>query len=235
MPFVRRDPCLTGFTLIELMTVMAILVILAGFGIGAIVGAKQRTAVARAKAELAHLSLALEAYKRHYGDYPETGPSAANAQKVTLPASGVSTGPGLATTPAKLFNALIGVYGPTNFNARLNGPTFVDVSKLTLEVPFSSSTLTTTNTLATFAVPTGTPPTKTPVNNAFVDPWGNRYLYFYYAAGGAARWQAPAYVLYSTGPDGLSTVLPGATTGTFTGTTQTSSDNADNIYADKLP
>ena len=68
----------------------------------------------------------------------------------------------------------------------------------------------------------------------FVDPWGNRYLYFYYQAGGAARWQAPSYVLYSTGPDGLSTVLPGAT-GVFTGTNQTSGDNADNIYADKLP
>src|SRR5256885_10549456 len=30
-------------------------------------------------------------YKRHYGDYPETGPSVANAQRVTLAANGIST------------------------------------------------------------------------------------------------------------------------------------------------
>ena len=223
-----------GFTLIELLTVMAIVVLLAGLGVGMLIGAKQRAAIARAKAELTHLSQALEAYKRHYGDYPQTGPSAANGQKVTIGTSGFSNGPGLATAPARLFNALIGVYGPTNFNTRLSGPTFVDLSKLTLEIPFSSATLTTPNSPATFGVASGTPPTKPAQNNAFVDPWGNRYLYFYYQPGGAANWRAPSYVLYSTGPDGLSTILPGAT-GVFTGTTQTSSDNADNIYADKLP
>ena len=154
MPFVRRDRRLSGFTLIELLAVMAIIVLLVAFSVNGIQGAKQRAAIGRAKGELAHLSQALEAYKRHYGDYPQAGPSAANAQKVTLAASGASAAArSLATPAARLLNALIGVYGPTNFTTRLSGPTFVDVSKLTLEVPFSSSTQTTTNTLAAFAVP----------------------------------------------------------------------------------
>jgi type II secretory pathway pseudopilin PulG len=222
-----------GFTVLELLLVMGILVALAGFAVVGISGAKQRTAIARAKGELALLAQALEDYKRHYGDYPETGPSAANAQRVTVGANGLSAGPGLATTPARLLNALIGVYGPANFTNRVNGPTLVDVTRLTLEIPFSSAALTTSNLMTTFAVPVGSPPAKPAANNSFVDPWGNRYLYFYKASA-TARWNASSYVLYSTGPDGASTIRPDAT-GLFSGVTQTTGDNADNLYADKLP
>jgi type II secretory pathway pseudopilin PulG len=219
--------------LIELLMVTAIIVTLAAFAVGGIIGAKQRAAMGRAKGELALLAQALEDYKRHYGDYPETGPSAANAQRVTLAANGLSAGPGLATTPARLFNALIGVYGPASFTNRLNGPTFVDVTRLALEIPFSSAALTTSNLPTTFAVPAGSPPAKPAANNSFVDPWGNRYLYFYKPSA-TARWNASSYILYSTGPDGASTIRPDAT-GLFSGTTQTTGDNADNLYADKLP
>jgi hypothetical protein len=47
-------------------------------------------------------------------------------------------------------------------------------------------------------------------------------------------WTAPSFVLYSTGPDGASTTLPNPA-GVFSGTTQTTGDNADNLYSDKLP
>jgi prepilin-type N-terminal cleavage/methylation domain-containing protein len=252
MSSVRQDRRLLAFTLIELLTVMAIIAMLAGFGVNAMIGAKQRAAIARTKAELAHLSQALEDYKRHYGDYPQTGAASQAAVVVALQANGVSRGPGATTAQALLLNALIGVYGPSfnaaapgrvnDFNTRLNGPTFIDVSKLTLEIPFSSSTLTTTNLLSTFAVATGTPPVKTAENNSFVDPWGNRYLYYYKRATPppangqplAATWLAPAYLLYSAGPDGQQTA-PNANTGLYSGTTQTTGTNADNIYADKLP
>ena len=243
-----------GFTLIELFSVMAIIAILMGIAVGTLRGAKQRAAIARTRSELALLVQALEDYKRHYGDYPQTGPSANNSQKVTLSSAGVSVGPGLNTAQALLFNSLTGVYGPTGLlGGRINGPSFVDVSKFTLEVALVN---------ATFGIPTGTPPAKPTVNNSFLDPWGNRYLYFYKRASPAATssagsggvisggagisagagavsaapvqaWAAPAFVLYSTGPDGASTTLPAAN-GIFTGTTQTTGDNADNIYADKL-
>lgn len=214
-----------AFTLVELLTVIAVLAILSSLAVGLIRGAQQRAQLARAKSELALLAQALEEFKRTYGDYPQSGPSAANSQRVTGTA-----GPGLASAQAILFNALTGVYGPTgSAGGRLNGPLLVDISRFTLEVPFTAADLT------TFSIPVGTPPAKPAVDNAFVDPWGNRYLYFYKRPGAAATtWLAPAYLLYSAGPDGAATNLP-ASTGLFSGSNQTSGDNADNIYADKLP
>ena len=216
----------SAFTLIELLAVMAIILALTGLGVATISGAKQRAALARAKSELALLAQALEDYKRHYGDYPQTGAAAQASAAVTAT---------IAATQAQalLFNALTGVYAPTNFTARVTGPVFVDVSKFTVE-----GTLNT----ATFAVPVGLPPTKVPVASSFLDPWGNRYLYYYKRAtpppaGGqpvTSTWLASAFVLYSAGPDGAQTP-PNVTTGLYTGTTQTSATNADNIYADKLP
>ncbi len=223
MPFAHPHRRSHAFTLLELLTVVAILAILASISIGVVRSTKQRAHLARAKSELALLVQALEDYKRHYGDYPQTGPSAANSHRVTG-----TTGPGVNTAQARLFNALIGVYGPNNFNTRLNGPKFVEVTKFAVDVAINN---------ATFAVPSGTPPTKVANNNAFLDPWGNRYMYFYKQAtppgGRPPRWDAPSFILYSVGPDGAATTLPNAT-GIYTGQTQTTGDNADNIYADKL-
>jgi prepilin-type N-terminal cleavage/methylation domain-containing protein len=231
---IDRPPCRShAFTLLELLTVIAILAILGGIGLGVIRSTKQRANISRAKAELSLLVQALEDYKRHYGDYPQTGPSAANSQRVTGTA-----GPGVNAAQARLFNALIGVYGPTNFNVAQNGPLFVDVTKLTLEIPFSTTAAPTSNLPTTFAIASGTPPAKRPTSNAFVDPWGNRYMYSYKTTSLPGRppvaWNAPSFILYSTGPDGASTTLPSAV-GIFSGTTQTTGDNADNLYADKLP
>lgn len=221
MPFARPHRRTHAFTLLELLAVMAILVILSGFAFGLVRGANQRAKLARVRAELSHLAQALEEYKRYYGDYPQTGPSAGQSHRVTG-----TSGPGQTTAQARLFNALVGVYGPANFTARLNGPILVQVSKLVTEVAVSPTT---------FAVPTGTPPTKTPTGNAFLDPWGNRYMYFYRVAGSRpTTWTPPSYVLFSCGPDGASTAMPSAA-GIYSGQLQTTGDNADNIYADKLP
>ncbi len=216
-----------GFTLIELLLVTAIIITLAAFAVGGIIGAKERAAVARSKAELAMIAQALEDYKRHYGDYPQTGAAAQASQTITG-----TTVIGATQAQALLFNALTGVYGPANFSVRLNGPTVIDVSKFSLEAALTATT---------FAVPTGSPPAKPLVANSFLDPWGRRYLYYYKRAtpatpGGAAPtlWQASGYVLYSAGPDGAQTP-PNVNTGLYTGTTQTTGTNADNLYADKLP
>jgi prepilin-type N-terminal cleavage/methylation domain-containing protein len=229
MPPVRRARRASAFSLIELLTVIAIIAILFALSFGLVRGSRQRAALARAKAELSSLSQALEAYKRHYGDYPQTG---ALAQAAAVIAGDI----GATQAQTALFNALTGVFTPKQFTAatRLNGPIFVDLQKFSLEqtVNFRANA-----TLV--AIAAGSPPLKPVITTSFLDPWGNRYLYYYKISqpagiAAASQWRAPAFVLYSAGPDGLQTP-PTALTGLYNGTTQTTGTNADNLYADKLP
>ena len=223
MPPSRNPPRLIrAFTLIELLTVVGVITVLAGIAVGIVTAGKHRSLAARARGELAALAAALERYKAHYGDYPQTG-SAAQATPIRTAVIGQNQGQAL------LLNALIGVYGPTNFAARINGPSFLEISKFRLEVEL------TVNTAARFGEPQGTPPVKTAEANCLIDPWGNRYMYYYKPAPAPGRppvntWRAPAYVLYSVGPDGQH-VAPATATGLFTGTTQTTGTNADNLFA----
>lgn len=211
-----------GFSLVEVLTVMGVIAILMTITVTLMRGGKQRAALGKARAELAALTQALEEYKRHYGDYPQTG----NAAQAT-PIVGAVIGNSQAQ--ALLLNALLGVYGPSNFATRLNGPMLIELSKFTLEVPLTTATAT------TFGIAQGNPPAKQAVSNCLLDPWGNRYMYYYRAASPpnrpvANQWQAPAYLLFSVGPDGAHTA-PNSANGLYTGTTQTTGNNADNVYA----
>jgi type II secretory pathway pseudopilin PulG len=164
-------------------------------------GVNERAAINQARAELSVLASALEAYKRQYGDYPHTE-SAANT-----PSGTAATGDG----PGILFNALVGKRGPKG--AAINGKSFVQLDKLSLQ------------DTATLPSATGT----TSVANAFLDPWGRRYLYYYKTS---TTWQPSSYVLYSIGPDNLQTAPP--LTGTTAGVVDFNADNnLDNIYANR--
>ncbi len=62
----RRNPSRTnrsGFTLLELLLVLVILVVIAGFGIQAFTGIKDRTKIQTAKIELGMLSQSLKRYE----------------------------------------------------------------------------------------------------------------------------------------------------------------------------
>jgi len=59
-----------GFTLVELLVVMAIIAILAGLVARTTGGALAQASRKRASNEIAALTTALEGYKAHYGDYP---------------------------------------------------------------------------------------------------------------------------------------------------------------------
>lgn len=91
-----------GFTLIELLSVLVIVGLLAGLVLGLGRYAVATGKSSRAKAELAVLSAALEAYRRQHGDYPHTADA------------------------AQLLQALIGRQGSLNRNT--NGRAFIDLA-----------------------------------------------------------------------------------------------------------
>ena len=69
----RRD----AFTLVELLTVIAVIAILAAITFGISAGVYQRQARTKAQAELSALASALESYRAQHGMYPPTD----NAEK----------------------------------------------------------------------------------------------------------------------------------------------------------
>jgi prepilin-type N-terminal cleavage/methylation domain-containing protein len=213
-----------GFTLLELLTAITVIGILMTISIGAVRGAKERSYIAKTRAELAALVTALEQFKRMYGDYPQTGEF---TQASATPAA-VTTGPGVSTAQAKLFNCLTGVFGARAFanNNRLNGPNLLEIGRFSVNGTLTNQ----------FLVPvsnTPNPPSKPEQNACLLDPWGRRYLYYYKTARTPNNWQATAYVLYSAGPNvaanGTQTAPITVTTGLKLAT-QTA-EMADNIYA----
>lgn len=208
---------LLAFTLIELLTVIAIIGILSAitFGVGGAV--RERAKIQQARTELATLSTALENYKRQFGDYPRTG---------DLPLAGVdgTAVPGFSTialgaittnqAQGALFNALAGKYGPKRAQIS-GGKVFIEMAKFKTETP----------NLPDLS-------NDTPVDNALLDPWGRRYVYVYRVRNPPANdpWKAPSYVLYSAGPDGEAGVTIAADGSETVGN---AAQAADNIYANR--
>lgn len=69
-----------GFTLIELITALVIIGIITAVLLGSAAGARESAQRAQARAEIAVIAQALEAYRAQYGDYPRTDDPAAMLQ-----------------------------------------------------------------------------------------------------------------------------------------------------------
>lgn len=207
---VRRRLGIGGFTLLELLAVIAIIAVLTGIVIGVGRRASESGKIARAKAELAVLSAALESYKRQYGDYPQAGTT--NRALTSSPAQ-------LNDANVRLFHALTGSLGPTL--RPVEGRSWIELAKFTLEEGQFSQQVAS----ATLAP------------NALLDPWGNRYVYYYRDTGSGTAWTAQSYVLYSVGPDGAAASATEANCHLApAGTGIVNFDdarNADNIYANR--
>lgn len=174
-PPVRRR---SGFTLIELMAVITIIVILAGLVVGGMGFVSERQAKEKAKVQIALLSKALEEYKLDFGTYPPTSN-----------VSGTFTNSTGSNTSKILFDYLY-------FNSdRANG--FDPDQKIYLP-ELDPGTAQSPNkqgwTSGTAAATT-----------IITDPWGNQYCYrSAVGASGTANTNAqnPDFDLWSMGKDG---------------------------------
>lgn len=208
MAFARQS----GFTLIEMLMVMAVIGILAAIIIGISSGVRDSQARAKAKGELAILAQVLEQYKSTHGDYPWAQTE-----------SPVSSGSGRNGNAEELFRALVGWTefrgGQQMEKAQVpsGGPRpFVDISRLTyvsladgVEDEYKPD------------LPIG----EAPTNIVFMDPWGRPYVYAYKSSP-ESDWATFGYLLFSSGPDGEFEPIPG----TGIRGNRTGSD-IDNIYA----
>lgn len=70
-----------AFSMIEIMAVMAIMIILISIGVPAYSSWRNRSRVAKARAVISKLEMALERYKTDFGVYPGTG----NLNKLVTP------------------------------------------------------------------------------------------------------------------------------------------------------
>lgn len=75
LPLRIRHPHRRAFTLIELLTVIAILALLAAIGSRTLYAAKERSRIVQCRAGLACLARALADYKQTHGDYPLAAPT----------------------------------------------------------------------------------------------------------------------------------------------------------------
>ena len=180
-------PGYPGFTLIELMAVITIIVILAGLVVGGLGFVNDRQAKEKAKVQIALLSKALEEYKLDNGVYPPSGNSADGvAQSVAL--------------YVPLF------YEGYDYNRQVNPPAdwtkTVSGTKITKSIKIYLPDLDPVSSKQGWITAGTTVPTSLPVT----DPWGQPYRYRS-ALGGSGTANAltinPDFDLWSSGKDTL--------------------------------
>lgn len=173
----------SGFTLVELLMVFAVIAILAAITFGISSGVRNAQNRAKAKVELAALSQAIEEYKSRYGDYPlhdaSLGGYPSTAGEPTSSVLLYSLTGRTTQTPVPGSNPNVEKIADSLDDPEVeNRPKFIDVTKFD------------------YAGPDDAP-------EALLDPWGNPYIYWYkWDDADPNAWDQFGYHLYSTGPGG---------------------------------
>lgn len=171
----------SGFTLVEVLVVMAVIAVLAAIVFGVRDGVRDRAASSRAKAELALIAKGLEAYRAAYGDYPRLATSGSGAES--------------------LYRALIGMTAPNGdrFDSGAKRRHFVDLSALTVGAISGGDPVELSSSGSGSSV---TSLDQDWQSHCFIDPWGSPYVYHYALANDSGVWKRRGYWLLSLGPSG---------------------------------
>lgn len=217
-----------GFTLVEILAVVAIIAILATLTVNISKSVSSRQAQARATGDMAAIAGALELYKQTYGDYLLHRTSA------TYTGNDLRTATS-ATFPRLLTKAIMGDYYVV-LTPGTNSALVMDNTSTDLRAgrrAFADSTI--------FRYSNGTSSYSPNTTMSIVDPWNNPYLYLYknnmtYTASSGVwhcEWLNPSFILMSMGPDG--TVASKRTaTGNLPTTVQTTGVINDNYRSGDL-
>ncbi|MEI6338444.1 MAG: prepilin-type N-terminal cleavage/methylation domain-containing protein [Verrucomicrobiota bacterium] len=160
-----------GFTLIELITVIAIIMILMGLLLPAVNSVKEAAKRTQAKNDVTHIVAAVNAYYTEYGRYPLLDAQASAPNDAIFGAPTGANG-----TNDQLINVLC---CPVWWNDPQNGASDPQNPKKIqfLSVNNAKSITAPKGGIATVAANPG--PDKAPINQgAFVDPWGDPYIVF---------------------------------------------------------
>jgi len=169
-----------GFTLVELLTVMTIIGILAGLVLGTFKFVQEKAARSRAEAEIKAMEAAMESYKADNGAYPivagttDTLDSGAATLAYTASTYGASS--------LEIYKALTG---------DLNADRRIDKSSSSLEKD--------TKQYFEFKPNQLNPSGGTAQVTAIADPWGNSYGYSTINQTDSTKGNNPTFDLWSTG------------------------------------
>ena len=213
---VRTRASTRGFTLVELLVVLVIIMILTGMVLAAAGYVSKKGGRTRAEAEMAALTAALESYKGDNGNYPRDT-STGNSITDSLEANKIEAGDPTRYAAASqfLYGQLSGDYDNSNPNASTNYNYAVDTNEAANRVYFNFppgmlSIITTTTGKAPIKGGGGPPPKAGTVVNFIRDPFG--YPYGYSTAGqqgDSNKGYNPTYDFWTTG----GTVCESADTG----------------------
>lgn len=139
-----------GFTIVELLVVLAVIVVLAGITFGTMTGVQISRMKSTAMAEIMILSQSLESFKLEHGDYPITASIENNDATLSKALLGW-----------KEFNLRTSKFVDRSPQSKSKLVVFIDPTKIYYEG----------NLMEDMSIK--------PENVRFVDPWGQPYQYFY--------------------------------------------------------